>query len=146
MATPEDLALLFHNIKLEDAPQHLLEIRFPVSGLLPRGTDPLLRPPSNATTREAPPADQRRVGIFQSSRVIQIPGIAGAIPPREKPDGLISLNAAFETLACGPGKSCLEAVEFYDAELETAILRLSLHVVLKREGGCEKHEWLRACF
>ena len=48
-----DLVSLFEDIGLEPT-KHVLEIEYPVRGILPPDTDPLLTPPAALGNREAP--------------------------------------------------------------------------------------------
>jgi hypothetical protein len=63
-----DLASMFEDINLHDVRNsHTLEIEFPVSELLSNNTQvPHLDPPAALETRQAPPHDQRRAGVYQS--------------------------------------------------------------------------------
>ena len=63
-----DLASMFEDISLHDVRNsHILEIEFPVSELLSNSHQvPHLDPPASLETREAPPHDQRRAGVYQS--------------------------------------------------------------------------------
>ena len=128
------LVSLFEDFKLEDVPQlHVLEIEYPVRGLLPPDTEPLLTPPVKLDTREAPPHDQRRAGVYQSTCRVHIP-----IEKRDNgcdgfPDMLVARHVAFKSMSCGPGSSRLEAVTFHEDGYEGEVIRLSLHVSLKRD-------------
>jgi hypothetical protein len=129
------LVSLFEDFKLEDVPQlHVLEIEYPVRGLLPPDTEPLLTPPVKLDSREAPPHDQRRAGVFQSTCRVHIP-----IQKRENvcdgfQDSFVSQHNAFKSMSCGPGTSRLEAVVFHDDGYEGEVVRLSLHISLKRDS------------
>jgi hypothetical protein len=72
MADPNHLASWFEGISLEPT-KHVLEIEYPVSGLLPPDTEPLLAPPVELSNRQAPPHDQTRAGVSQSRCRIHIP-------------------------------------------------------------------------
>ena len=134
----DQLASLFEDFKLEDVPnRHVLEIKYPVCGLLPPDTKALLRPPHNLKHREAPPHDQRRAKVFQSLCRIHIP-----VEPRDPTndsffpfpeDELVPQFTAFQNMARGTGTSHLEAVTFHDKDLAREFIRLELHLSLKRE-------------
>ena len=128
------LVSLFEDLKLEDVPTlHILEIEYPVRGLLPPDTEPLLTPPAKLDSREAPPHDQRRAGVFQSTCRIHIPTERRDNACDGFIDDLVSLHCAFQSMTCGPGTSHLAAVAFYDDGHEGEVIRLSLHVALKND-------------
>lgn len=140
MVDTNHLVSLFDNIKLDDVrDQHVLEIEYPVRGLLPHSIEPTLKPPANLDSREAPPDDQRRAGVFQSACRIHLntsnreSSIAGF------PDMLVSQHTAFESLTCGPGNSLLQAVTFFDAGMGVEYIRLALHTSLEQES--EEHDY-----
>ena len=130
----DQLVSLFEDFKFEDVPQlHVLEIEYPVRDLLPPDTEPLLQPPAKLGSREAPPHDQRRAGVFQSTCRIHIP-----IEERENvcdgfSDMFICQHVAFQSMSCGPGTSRLEAVTFHDDGYEGEVVRLFLHVSLTKD-------------
>lgn len=135
MAETNHLVSLFEQCKLDDVPNHhVLSIDYPVRGLLPKDFVLSLKPPANLKDREAPPHDQRRMGVYQSACRLHL-----ATKRRENPnegfsDMFISQHNAFESLTCGPGESHLEAVSFYDSELEEEVIRLSLRVSLRQDA------------
>lgn len=140
MADTNHLVSLFENCKLDDVPdRHVLEIEYPVRGLLPVDHELSLKPPANIDRREAPLHDQRRVGVFQSICRIQLETENRENPNEGFPDMLITLHNAFESLTCGPGTSYLGAVKFYDDELGEEVIRLCLHVSLEQEA--EGHDY-----
>jgi hypothetical protein len=122
-----DLASMFEDINLHDVMNsHILEIEFPVSELLSNNNQiPHLDPPAALETREAPPHDQRRAGVYQSvcclaHKITEF----GPNPHRENYDWLTRRKLAFGHLAHGPAKSLLRAVAFHDGELGEDRLRL----------------------
>lgn len=129
-----DLTTLFRDISLEPT-KHVLEIEFPVRGLLPPDTEPLIDPPVELGRREAPPHDQTRAGVSQSTCRIHIP-----TEPRDNAcdgcsDELVSMHSGFQSMSCGPGKSHLQVAVFYDDGYERDVLRLSLHVSLNHDDA-----------
>ena len=96
MADTNHLVSLFQDFKLDDVPdRHVLEIEFPVRGLLLHGIEPLLKPPAELGSRQAPPHDQRRAGVFQSTCRIHIPLEERDNPCDGFPDMLVSQHSAF---------------------------------------------------
>jgi hypothetical protein len=140
MADTNNFVSLFQDINLNDVPKkHVLEIKYPVCGLLPSGIEPLIKPPAGFDHREAPPHDQRRAGVFQSACRIHIPTESRDNPIDGFPDMLVSQHSAFDSMTCGPGTSLLEAVTFHDDGYEGEIIRLCLHVSLKQD--VEDHDY-----
>jgi hypothetical protein len=143
MANFSHLASLFEDISLEDVPTtHVLEIEYPVRGLLPPDTEPLLTPPAELGDREAPPHDQTRAGVFQSTCRIPIPieerhNGSDSFPE----DELIPQFTAFQNMARGPGTSRLSAVTFYDEGFSDEFIRLDLYVSLKRETSPRHYDF-----
>ena len=143
MANFNHLASLFEDISLEDVPtKHVLEIQYPVRGLLPPDTEPLLTPPVELGNREAPPHDQTRAGVFQSTCRIHIPieeqyNGSDSFPE----DELIPQFTAFQNMTRGPGTSRLSAVTFYDNDFHQEFVRLDLHVSLKRETSPRHYDF-----
>lgn len=124
-------AVLDELIRLEDAQAyHFLEIRFPVRDLLPNDTDPVLDPPTNLAMREAPPVDQRRMGISQSLCMLVFDSHIAALPHGEAFNTSAPIDSVSEILAYGPGKSLLDAVVFHDTDQKQHVLRLSFQIAL----------------
>jgi hypothetical protein len=133
MADSNHLASWFEGISLEPT-KHVLEIEYPVSGVLPPDTEPLLAPPVELSNRQAPPHDQTRAGVSQSRCRIHIP----VEEPQDGSDGfpedeLVPQFSAFQNMTRGPGTSHLSAVAFYDKELRRDFVRVDLHISLKKE-------------
>ena len=140
MADTNSLVSSFQDINLNDVPnKHVLEIKYPVCGLLPSGIEPLIKPPVELDRREAPSDDQRRTGVFQSACRIQISTESRDNPVDGFPDMLVSQHSAFDSMIRGPGTSLLEAVTFYGDGYEGEIIRLCLHVSLKQ--NVEDHDY-----
>ena len=143
----DHLTSLFEDINIEDVPTlHVLEITYPVRGLLPPDTEPLLTPPVKLGDREAPPHDQRRAGVYQSTCRIHIPieerhNGSDSFPE----DELIPQFTAFQNMARGPGTSRLSAVAFYDKELLREFVRLDLHISLKKEAKPRHYDFELSC-
>jgi hypothetical protein len=144
MADPNSLVSLFENCTLDDVPdRHVLEIEFPVRGLLPdflpSDCTPLLMPPVSLNLREAPPEDRRKLNVFQSSCRIHLQKIEDRKPP--KTHAWTSLQDAFRILTCGPGHSHLQAVAFYDPEMEKQMVRVFLHITLKQDANAYSYDF-----
>jgi hypothetical protein len=129
-----DLTSLFRDISLEPT-KHVLEIEYPVRGLLPPDTEPLIEPPIELGRCEAPPHDQTRAGVSQSTCRIHIPTETRDNACDGFPDELVSMHSGFQSMSCGPGKSQLAAVIFYDHGYERDIIRLCLNVSLKHDDS-----------
>ena len=143
MANFNHLASLFEDISLEDVPTtHVLEIEYPVRGLLPPDTEPSLTPPVELGNREAPPHDQTRAGVFQSICRIHIPieehhNGSDSFPE----DELIPQLTAFQNMTRGPGTSRLSVVMFHDEGFADEFLRLDPHISLKRETTSRHYDF-----
>lgn len=129
------LVSLFEDISLEDAPaKHVLEIEYPVCGLLPPDTKPLLTPPAELGNREAPPHNQTLAGVYQSACRIHIPIEEQHHGSDSFPeDELIPQFTAFQNMTRGPGTSRLSAVMLYDKGFGQEFVRLGLCVSLTKE-------------
>lgn len=131
MANAAALAVLHKSIRSEDAQaHHILRIRFPVRDLLPNDTEPVLDPPTNIAMREAPPVDQRRLGISQSLCMLIIDCNTTALACGQAFNTSAPIDGISEILACGPGKSRLDAVVFHDTNQKQRVLRLSFQIAL----------------
>lgn len=140
MARTNALVSLFENVSLDEKPQkHILEIQYPVKGLLPPGHQPVLKRPANLSQRDAPPHDQRRLGISQSACYLSYSTQGEKNPNDGHLDILISLNNAFASLTSSPGKSVLEAAVFFDGEMGHEMIRLCLHSSFKHDE--EPHDY-----
>ena len=116
---------------------HVLEIEFP-------DETPLLEPPTNVQTREAPPHDQRRLGITQSAcylchKITEF----GPNPLRGEAYDSTSRRklAFFAHLAYGPARSLLRAVAFHDARRNRNAMRLSFCVWYGDIDGCGRESY-----
>jgi hypothetical protein len=144
MADTNSIVSLFENCTLDNVPdRHVLEIEFPVRGILPPGFDPpdytpLLNPPANLNRREASPDDQTRLGVYQSSCRIHLDTKNRKIPSRHT---LTSLQDTFKILTCGPGHSYLQAVAFYDPGMEKEFVRVSLHITFKQDANAHDYDF-----
>jgi hypothetical protein len=141
MVDTNSFVSLFESCTLDDVPdRHVLEIEFPVHGLLPDPSDytPLLTPPANLNLREIPPEDQLRLKISQSSCRIHL-DTENRKPPNR--DAFTSLQDAFRILTCGPGHSHLQALAFYDPEMEKEMFRVFLHILFKQDANAYAYDF-----